>query len=77
MTDRQWGVLFWVWIIGAVGFPIASAFGVQIDRAMLGGYAGIVSLVLLNHPRWRRRNRRAYDDEDDDEDNFHDGRHRR
>lgn len=58
---RRWqrDVMWVVWVVGAVGFPVLAAIGVRIDLTMMGGYGGIVTYML-----WVSR-KGGRDDDDD------------
>jgi hypothetical protein len=65
LTRFQWNILFSVWVLGMVGFPVASYLGAPLPAIAYIGYSSLCTFILANHP-WVVRVVKQLDKENDE-----------
>lgn len=66
LSKLQWWILFSVWVLGMIAFPVTSGFGVPIPAIAYVGYSSLCSFILANHPWVVNLVKRVEDKKDDD-----------
>lgn len=64
LSDRQWRIAIWAWLIGIFGFPAAVGFGVQIPPIAYMGYSSLCLVITANHPKIVQLLKAAQEDDD-------------
>lgn len=71
LSRLQWTILFSVWVLGMIAFPVTSYLGFPIPPIAYIGYSSLCTFILANHP-WvvrvvKRLDEDHYRDEDEDD----------
>jgi hypothetical protein len=51
LSDLQWKIAVWAWLLGIPGFPIAVLFGAEIPTVAYMGYSSLCLVIAANHPK--------------------------